>query len=224
MVFAKYPEPGKVKTRLTKMTTAEESAEFFEACLLDSLDRYLALDETDVLLFMAGEDKHDFVSKIPDGISILTQEGEGLGARMSKAFDDAFNLLYKRVCIIGTDHPTLPADYLSLAFKHLEREQAVIIGPSEDGGYYLLGMNRPIPRLFEDMTYSHSEVYKETVSRIREDSVRALEALPYWYDVDEPNDLKRLSNDLKSSKLALPRVRKVVKKLSIKYVSHRLFS
>ncbi len=224
IVFAKYPEVGKVKTRLAQMTSYKESAAFFEASLLDSLDQYLTLDNVDVFLFMAGEDKFGFASSLPEGLIIRMQTGTGLGERMSNAFDHVFNLGYTAACVIGTDHPTLDLFHIDDAFSFLTKEGEIVIGPSLDGGYYLLGMSGPKPRLFEDMSYSHDKVFSETLARAHEYSMDAVKTLIEWYDVDEPEDLKRLSDDLYLTSIPLPRVRKIVSHLSLKYKDHSRFS
>ena len=92
---------------------------------------------------------------------------------------------------IGTDHPTLPTDYIAQALDALKMPPAIAIGPAEDGGYYLLGMSPVYVSLFEGMTFSHASVFSQTMQRARQTDARIVELLP-WFDVDEPEDLSKL--------------------------------
>ncbi len=214
IVFARIPRPGRVKTRLTTLLSAEEAATLYEAFLRDALDQYRALD-ADVRLYLSPPAAPLPDGLVPEGVTVRAQQGEGLGARMQQAFLDGFAAGYERLVIVGTDHPTLPTAYLEEAFRALARPLSVCIGPSEDGGYYLLGMNDFYPQLFAGMTYSHDEVFAQTLARIQTTRA-ALTVLPAWYDVDTPADLARLVRELDAaSDDGLPRVRRVVAALHL---------
>ncbi len=196
IVFAKRPEPGAVKTRLTPVLTAAEAARLYDAFLRDSLDAYagLALDRSlGVRLYLTGSG--DPVEPLPGGVSVHEQRGEGLGARMLNAFVETFVAGAERVAVIGTDHPTLPPAFVARAFEELRTPFSVVLGPSDDGGYYLLGMNELYPALFEGMTYSHPDVFAHTLDRA-EMTGAGVSVLPSWYDVDMPAALRRLAADL----------------------------
>ncbi|MEM1268618.1 MAG: TIGR04282 family arsenosugar biosynthesis glycosyltransferase [Bacteroidota bacterium] len=188
LVFAKPPIPGTVKTRLTRLVTPEEAAELYRCFLLDALSAYAKLG-VDVLLFVGPGDRN-LMPDLPV-TDLLEQRGESLGERLEHAFADAFGRGYEQAVVIGTDHPTLPLAHIEEAFRFIS-EGGVAIGPSEDGGYYLLGLSEPAPELFRNMQYSHAEVYCDTVRRL---GMQHLAVLPSWYDVDEPDDLRRLSED-----------------------------
>lgn len=215
IVFAKPPVPGRVKTRLTELITEEEAAALYEAFLRDALDQYACLDAA-VRLYLSSLDAAKAPAFVPDGIPVFEQRGEGLGARMRRAFRETFSASYERVVIIGTDHPTLPTIYIERAFAALAEPKVVSIGPSEDGGYYLLGMNAFYPGLFEGMTYSHSEVFEETLQRIRASGVQSA-ILPQWYDVDTPEALRRLAGDLEQADHTAPHTRQTVERLQRRY-------
>ena len=215
IVFAKIPQPDKVKTRLTTLLSPEEAAGLYEAFLLDALSSYLSL-AADVRLYLGPP-----VDRVPDtlaidGVSIHEQSGDGLGARMAHAFVNTFMAGYERAVIIGTDHPTLPLPFVEQAFLLLDEPYTISIGPSEDGGYYLLGMNEFYPQLFQDMSYSHAGVLRDTLERAASTSAET-QILPSWYDVDTPNELQRLVADLAISEEDLPHTRAFVERLRKKY-------
>ncbi len=196
IVFAKLPEPGAVKTRLTTLLTPTEAAHLYEAFLHDSLDAYGHL-EADVRLYLAPSETPVPEGFAPDGVSVHAQRGKGLGARMLNAFVETFVAGYECVVIIGTDHPTLPLAFVECGFEELNAPLSIVLGPSDDGGYYLLGMNEVYPRLFEGMAYSHPNVFVQTLERA-EATGAAVSVLPAWYDVDTPDALRRLIADLAS--------------------------
>ncbi|MFK7848993.1 MAG: TIGR04282 family arsenosugar biosynthesis glycosyltransferase [Rhodothermales bacterium] len=215
IVFAKVPEPNKVKTRLTVLLSPEEAARLYEAFLKDAIDFYQTLG-VDVRLYFGPSDLEIPAALQPPGITIHEQKGAGLGARMANAFAETFVAGYAQAVIIGTDHPTLPAAFIAQAYGVLDGANALSIGPSEDGGYYLLGMNTFYPQLFHDMSYSHEKVFEQTLDRADETQA-AIHILPVWYDVDDPDTLRRLFGDVKISDLPLLRTREVLAGLEQSY-------
>lgn len=208
LVFAKAPQPGKVKTRLTPTLTPEEAAELYDAFLHDALHQYDQLS-SDIRLYLAPPLPDDGLDGIPDRVSIHTQDGEGLGPRMRQAFHEAHSDGYDRAVIIGTDHPTLPTSFVQRAFMELEGAEAISLGPTTDGGFYLLGTTNVYPQLFEGMTYSHEDVFRETLERVgRTDADVAV--LPKWYDVDTPAALEQLIAELRTTGDVAPRTRTVI--------------
>src|SRR5690606_16916163 len=163
LVFAKEPRSGAVKTRLVPFVTEGEAAAVYAAFLEDAASQFAVVAAEvgcDIRYHIIGN--HVVPDPIPRTAIRLAQEGDDLGSRMSNAFSDAFAAGYGRVVIVGTDHPTLPSAFLVRAFTELDQPSRVVIGPSDDGGYYLLGMNAFYPALFEGMTYSHPDVFSET--------------------------------------------------------------
>ena len=193
IVFAKVPAPGAVKTRLTALLTEAEAAALYDAFLRDALDAYAGLGPA-VRLYLSGDGALP-ADLVPDGVSLHAQRGEGLGPRMLRAFAETFVAGHERVAIIGTDHPTLPLPFVELAFSELARPLSTVLGPSDDGGYYLLGMNELYGELFDGMTYSHDGVFDATLRRA-EATPASVTVLPPWYDVDTPAALERLAADL----------------------------
>ena len=208
IVFARPPVAGHVKTRLTQLLTPQEAAQLYEAFLRDSLSQYAALD-ADVRLYLTRN--HPLLFPLY-GASLHVQ-GEGdLGQKMSSAFKQTLNLGYRQVVIIGSDHPTLPDEYLRAAFAALKPGPAITVGPSDDGGYYLLGMTHFFPKLFEGILYSRPDVMTSTLRQARLTGARIVQ-LPWWYDVDKPKDLHRLAH---STRLP-PYTSKVMRRLVRNY-------
>lgn len=208
IVFAKPPVPGAVKTRLMPFLTPQEAARLYQAFLADSLQQYAQLG-VPVRLYWAGDqetlpnDMHLY------GASVHEQHGADLAARMHAAFSESFQAGYSRVVIIGTDNPTLPTKYVRFAFKALAKTDAVVLGPSDDGGYYLLGMTRFYPVLFRGMRYSHARVFEETLGRA-EQTPAHITVLPRWYDVDTKEAFWQLHKDVKDETIEASRTRRIV--------------
>jgi len=231
LVFAKEPKPGHVKTRLAGATSdlnAAESARLYTAFLRDALRQYAMLGSLldvslDIHLYWAGDPAHASVFTEPHegngsdergAVTVRLQEGDGLGPRMRNAFQNAFNEGYSRAVVIGTDHPTLPTPYIEEAYVALRDGSSVCIGPSTDGGYYLLGMSRYVPAVFEDMTYSHSHVFKNTLRRAARTDADVV-VLPEFYDVDTPDTLRRMLMDLRDGDAAAPHTRSAARDLCL---------
>jgi rSAM/selenodomain-associated transferase 1 len=212
IVFAKVPEPGRVKTRLVPSLTEEEAAELYAAFLRDALITYQELDASVRVYISPSATGTLPADLIPHAFEVKRQTGEHLGERMQHAFLETFAAGYSRAVIVGTDHPTLPLMFVEEAFRTLDEPLTVSIGPSEDGGYYLLGMNEFYPQVFAGMTYSHPQVFAETVERLRPTRAR-LVVLPMWYDVDTFPELQRLAGELEQTEEPLLHTRMVVKRL-----------
>lgn len=210
IVFGKRPEPGAVKTRLTPQLADEEAADLYRAFVADTLARYVQLD-TDTRFYLAGEGDMD----VPPDVELLPQQGNGLGERMLSAFEETFANGYDRAVIVGTDHPTLPLRIVKDAFEHLSEPDSVVIGPAEDGGYYLLGMTETRRELFQQMTYSHNRVFEETVERLGGGA--HVSVLPTWYDVDRPEELTRLFAELLSDPSPAPRTYTKLQELAARH-------
>lgn len=195
-LFAKFPEPGQVKTRLGRDVGMETAARFYEESLAWMILR-LKQSEFPFRLFYTPFDsgnqfreQYDLLEEVP----CHPQKGDDLGERML----NAVRLLDKKYSgpslIVGSDSPDFPLKYLKQARETLI-EQDVVFGPAQDGGYYLIGMNEPQPVLFEDMEWSHPDVLQNSIQRAREASLET-DTVPVWTDYDRVDDLeKRLGAD-----------------------------
>ncbi len=213
LVFAKPPAPGRVKTRLTPVLTPGDAAALYDAFLRDALEQYASLD-LGVRLYWAPPAPHGTTGWVPEHFTVRVQQGDGLGARMRNAVRETLDEGAERVALIGTDHPTLPSSFIEQAFVALREPGAISIGPSADGGYYLLGMNIYYPQLFEDMRYSHEEVFSETMARATRTGAEVT-VLPRWYDVDTPAALRRCIRDLEATRTTAPRTRRTLAQIDL---------
>lgn len=185
-LFAKYPQPGHVKTRLAAATSPEWAAAVAEAFLRDTLDRFAPLDARRILAFAPAEARAAF-GNLVQGRFVLTPQREGdLGERMAAFFQEELGHGATAVVLIGADSPTLPVAFVEQAFTELERAD-VVLGPATDGGYYLLGCARWLPSLFVGLDWGTSRVLADTVARLTDAACR-LAVLPPWYDVDTLED------------------------------------
>lgn len=195
-IFAKRPQPGAVKTRLAESIGDEAAAELYAAFLNDLIDRFRAVADRRVLAFapQTASAADCFRSLCRDDYELWPQPQADLGVRMAAFFDHAFHSGAARAVLVGSDSPTLPEDCLAQAFLSLERRDCVL-GPAADGGYYLVGLNRPRPDLFDGVDWGGPLVLEQTVQRLQRAKL-SLHLLPVWYDVDSAGDLHFLRGHL----------------------------
>lgn len=197
-----------MKTRLIGDLTAVQAAELHAAFLADLLDR-LSGGTFELRLAWALEDGEE----VPQGpFPGVRQRGPGLGDRLytalCEAADDFAGEGEPLVAALGSDHPTLPLALVDRAFAALEAGAPVVIGPAEDGGYYLIAVRSGVlsPRLFADIAWSTPQVLPATLERCRELGLTPA-MLPEASDVDTPDDLRRLAGRMASGDLGCPRTR-----------------
>jgi hypothetical protein len=137
------------------------------------------------------------------GLARLPQSGADLGERLSGTFRSLFAVGFRRVVVIGADSPTLPSAYLTAAFERLHEDAEVVLGPAEDGGYYLVGAMRLVPLMFEEIPWGTGRVMQATLAALKRCGLRST-LLPRWYDVDRPADLERMRADAPAAPGATP--------------------
>jgi rSAM/selenodomain-associated transferase 1 len=188
LLFAKAPEPGKTKTRLTPPLSRQEASRLQEAMILDLLEMTSALG-VDRHLLASPDARHPFFQRISSELAIpcKDQEGENLGERMERASRCFFDEGFEKVVIIGTDAPTLPVRFIDDAFRGLDRSP-VVVGPSLDGGYYLIGLRERLFFLFEGIAWGSERVLAQTLEKINSTGI-GCHLLPFWYDIDRETDL-----------------------------------
>jgi hypothetical protein len=190
IIFAKAPIPGEVKTRLCPPLDPDEAASLHGSLVLDAIERTKGLQG--ISLYVAGTPDlaHPFFKVLEGryGARLLLQRGLDLGARMQQAIRDAFDQGAHDVLLTGTDLPTLPRAHLVQALT-LIKNHDVVLGPTTDGGYYLIGLRKMAPALFESLAWSTGAVLAETKKKI-EAAGLSLGLLPECRDVDTLDDLK----------------------------------
>jgi uncharacterized protein len=198
--MAKAPRPGKVKTRLSPPLTPEQASALNICFLRDTTENLQQVTEASnsegIVVYTPVGDEAAFEGILPTAFQLLGQRGEGFGERLLHAGEDLFSCGFSAVCLIDSDSPTMPQDALLQAVAWLSRPGGrVVLGGSDDGGYYLIGMKRLHQRLFEQIDWSTERVLEQTLERAREIGLKA-EMLPTWYDVDDGATLERLRREL----------------------------
>ena len=194
VIVGKAPRPGRSKTRLVPPLTYSEAAALSEAFLLDTVELAvgLAWDRVSLIHPSIAEEAELLRRFLPAGVELCAQHGDGLGEALRGAFVDHFAQGFERVVLVDSDSPTLPAQLLEAACAGLQ-DHDLTIGPTVDGGYYLLGLRARHDALFESIAWSTPAVYRQTLERAVGMTVHRL---PEWYDVDVPEDLVRLHAQL----------------------------
>lgn len=194
LVFAKAPIAGRVKTRLIPATGPGRAAALHAAMVLQTLRTAQRSGFDTIELWCQPRAQHPFfrLCRRRFGAVLKTQHGQNLGARIVHAVSNALKR-YRRAVVIGTDCPELCAHDLKQAWQWLAGPYAAVLGPCEDGGYFLIGLRRPLPELFCDMAWGGSKVLETTRLRLGRLGVAWAE-LPLRWDLDRPQDLARWPN------------------------------
>ncbi|MDB4938775.1 MAG: hypothetical protein JWP87_5747 [Labilithrix sp.] len=221
-VMARAPVPGRCKTRLLAAHPAEWVTGLYAAMLRDTLDGLQSVTADDYVVFVApvppapGEETDEdartklafdvLARHVPAPWELVAQEGAELGARVEHALGVMFERGADYALLSGCDAPSVPTETLAELFADdtLATNRDVLVGPSEDGGYYAIGMSRVEPRLLRDMPWSTPAVMETTRVRCRELGL-TLRELPTWYDVDEPSDVLKLLDEMRTNPERAPR-------------------
>jgi uncharacterized protein len=203
VVMAKAPLAGQVKTRLVPPFSPEQAARLAGALLVDQLNHVRPIEYADLYLAFAPDEARALMKKLaPPVFRLFPQEGADLGARMQAIFEKLFHAGYRNIILTGSDLAAVPLDFFDRSRRFLESsEQRVVLGPSRDGGYYLVGCNQPTPELFREMIWSHSTVLAQTLAKLAQLKI-AHRLLPTWFDVDTAEDLRVLRTALECGSLA----------------------
>jgi rSAM/selenodomain-associated transferase 1 len=192
LLFVKYPEKGQVKLRLSADLNEEIVQELYRCFVQDTLATIKIIDAQLFICFLPIDAQKNFHEWLGSTFSFLPQEGVDLGERMKNCFSEVFTKGFRRAILIGSDSPDLPGTFLHNAFTELQTHD-VVLGPSTDGGYYLIGFRDTTfePLVFDGIHWSSSSVFEETLKKIHYKKHR-LSLLPVWSDVDTITDLKNL--------------------------------
>jgi hypothetical protein len=191
IIFARYPQPGQVKTRLIPALGAAGAANLYRQMAEATLAQARELQGQRSPLQLEVRFVGGTFALMRDWLGqelLYTNQGDGdLGARMARSLNSAFAAGMQRAVIIGTDCPDLDAELMEQAFQNLVQHD-VVLGPAKDGGYYLIGLRQPIPELFAGIAWSTSVVLQQTVT-IAQQLGFAIAYLPILSDIDHPEDL-----------------------------------
>lgn len=212
ILFARAPVPGKVKTRMIAQLGAERACALHLACVGDVADLLeRALPAAQKWLFWSEAPGAEFSIhqlQLPPSFGVALQSGLDLGERMGRALERALapegTGQAGRVLLVGSDSPTLPPDYLMRALELLN-DSDMVLGPSEDGGFYLIGARRFHRAVFDGVVWGGAEVFARTAANIERRSLK-LATLPGWYDLDEWRDVEHMLAEARAGTPLPPRL------------------
>jgi uncharacterized protein len=192
-VMARVPGVEPVKSRLHAALTPARATELYRCFLLDRLDALASVPAiARVVAFTPARARARMAALAPAGLRLVAQKGKDLTERLTALFAQLLGEGHPSVLAMDSDSPTLPMAYVADAARTLAADEAdVVVGPSDDGGYYLIGLRVPRPQLFADVPWSTPAVLDVTLARARSLGLR-LRLLPAWFDVDTEDDLRRL--------------------------------
>ena len=215
-VMTKAPQAGKVKTRLVPPLTPEEAAEL-NKCFLRDTAAAISLScsgtafggrrpplqcAARIAVYTPVGAESAYTNILPADFSLLPQRGDGFGERLYFATEDLFKCGFESVCLIDSDSPTVSAANFERAVELLASpNDRIVLGPSDDGGYYLIGLKRPHREMFEKIDWSTERVLNQTIERATGIGLE-VKLLPTGYDVDDGESLRRLSDELLSQSAA----------------------
>jgi len=189
LVFVKAPSPGAVKTRLLPGWSPAEAAGLYQALVRDTLEAVRPLREIHVVVAYAPDAGFPDLGWLDGSLALVPQEGRTLGERLTHGFAWAFRQGARRVAALGSDAPELSGAWVRQAFEEL-RQADVVVGPTRDGGYHLIGLSRPQPALFAGMPWSSPRLLARTLEQVARLGLR-LRCVDPIDDLDTPEDVER---------------------------------
>ena len=194
--MAKRPAAGHTKTRLIPTIGADSAHKLYEAFLLDTIETVSSIDDITIAIGMDREDSAGYFKAIAPTALQFVQRGDNLASRLVHVMTQCGAAGFDQVVAIGSDSPTVRRDLLRCAFDRLDNPRTdLVIGPADDGGYYLIGWSDPQPALILPVEMSTDRVLADTLELARQQDLK-VQLLDYWYDIDTPSDLIRLRAEL----------------------------
>ena len=195
-IMAKAPQAGEVKTRLCPPLSLADAAELYRRFLLDKIEQVTTLKAASLAIAYTPAEAKAFFEEVAPGFVLVQQRGADLGDRLANSLGELLDRGHGGAVAIDSDTPTLPVGFLQQAVDLVTTPDIdVVLGPTQDGGYYLIGLRVMHRELFEAMAWSTSAVLSETIRRADAKGLRVA-CLPPWYDIDTPEDLDRLRTEL----------------------------
>jgi rSAM/selenodomain-associated transferase 1 len=195
IIFTRYPEPGKTKTRLAPSLGDRGAADIQKELTENTLSRVRQLQKihpVDISIYFAGGDLERMQEWLGSDLVYRQQKNGDLGERLTSACGDAFAQVYRRVVVIGSDCPGIMPRHITRAFEALLHRD-LVLGPATDGGYYLIGLNREIRPLFNRIPWGTDAVLTETINAGKQLGL-SIEILDELSDVDRPEDLRHINH------------------------------
>jgi rSAM/selenodomain-associated transferase 1 len=191
-MFVKSPERGLVKSRLAVSLGEEVALDLYKCFVGDLLGMFKRCGYSLNIFFYPPEARQGIVQWLGDKHILFPQMGDNLGERMKNAFQAVFSQGLSAAILIGSDSPDLPREVIDEALTSLKNHESVL-GPSYDGGYYLIGLRADTfsPKVFDGIPWSTPDVFKQTLSTLKEANLR-VNILPKWRDIDTYDDLRTL--------------------------------
>lgn len=211
LVVAKRPAAGRTKTRLCPPLDGPTAAALYECFLRDTLGLMRQVPGVRRSIAYLPEDADAYFRNLAPDMDLVAQRGADLGERLANLLGAALEGGATQAVVMSSDCPSLPAAYLRGAFAALDGPTDVVLGPCDDGGYYLIGLKRPDPRLLREVPMSTTTVAAETLALAAELGLRTT-VLPHWYDVDTVADLPRLQPELRAANIC-PATRQLLAEL-----------
>jgi uncharacterized protein len=194
LMVAKQPFPGQTKTRLCPPLSYVQAADLYECFLRDTLELMRQVAGVQRKIGFLPEAAQGYFQQLAPDMELACQRGASLGERLDHLLTDALANGVRRVVVMDSDSPTLPPEFISRAFDRLTGAD-VVIGPTRDGGYYLIGMKQPQSQLLRQVQMSTPHVLADTLA-LAESTGLAVSLLPAWYDVDTIDDLYQLDSEI----------------------------
>ena len=222
-VMTKAPRPGQVKTRLVPPLTPDEAAQLNRCFLSDTAAAIAAAAPnraSGIGVYTPVGSEADYAGILPATFALLPQRGGDFGERLTNAAQDLFRIGFGSVCLIDSDSPTVSTAAYAQAARLLALDgDRVVLGPSDDGGYYLIGLKQLHRPVFENIDWSTERVVEQTIAHLRDLNV-PIEVLPTGYDVDDAATLRRLRDELigpNATATNAPRTRQFISR----FLAHR---
>jgi rSAM/selenodomain-associated transferase 1 len=214
-VVAKQPAAGQTKTRLCPPLDGATAAALYTCFLRDTLALMDQVADVQRTIAYLPEEAAGYFRDLAPAMGLIPQRGADLAARLDRLLTDALTGGAQQAVVMDSDSPTLPASYIAQAFALLDGLYDMVLGPCDDGGYYLIGLKQPQPRLFHEVTMSTPTVVRDTLAIAAELGLRTA-LLPTWYDVDTVAELARLRQELAEAAPEIaPQTRRFLAQLAV---------
>lgn len=199
VIMAKVPIPDQVKTRMIPRLDPMVVSSLYHKFLLDKIEQVKNIAADAFIAYTPETGLAFFRSIVPPGFDLINQVGADLGERLVNISKILFGQGFEKVLLLDSDSPNLPVEYIQKGLEQLDKND-VVLGPCEDGGYYLIGLRECQPLLFQDIPWSTSRVTEFTLEKAQRRGLSVF-LLEKWYDVDTIDDLLHLKRDLDSYSL-----------------------